>query len=116
MALFAVIRYNDWFSKAACLSSAISPCMSQLDNEFKCCSISPDTRVYLSWGTREVQGVTDHIHEDKNSYISKRNRLLAKRITSKGAVAQVYCQPGGQHCEADWARQVQGFMRFLWQS
>lgn len=116
MALFAVIRYNQWFSKAACLSSAISFCMPQLDNEFKSCSISPDTRVYLSWGTREVQGVTDHMHEDKNSYMSKRNWLMAKRFSSKGATAQIYCQLGGQHCEADWAKQVKGFMRFLWDS
>ena len=116
MALFAVIRYNQWFSKAACLSSAISFCMPQLDNEFKSCSISPDTRVYLSWGTREVQGVTDHMHEDKNSYMSKRNWLMAKRFSSKGATAQIYCQLGGQHCEADWAKQVKGFMRFLWES
>lgn len=116
MALFAAIRYNSWFSKAACLSSAISPCMAQLDNEFKCCSISPDTRIYLSWGTREAYGVTDHTHEDRNSYVCKRNQLMAKRFTARGAAAEVYCQIGGQHCEADWAKQVQGFMRFLWES
>ncbi len=116
MALFATIRYNSWFSKAACLSSAISPCMAQLDNEFKCCSISPDTRIYLSWGTREAYGVTDHTHEDRYSNVCKRNRLIAKRFTARGAAAEVYCQIGGQHCEADWAKQVQGFMRFLWES
>lgn len=116
MALFASIRYNQWFSKAACLSSAISPCMSQLDNEFKCCSISPDTRVYLSWGTREAFGITDHLHQDKTSQMWKRNQLIAKRFSSRGAATQVYCQAGGQHCEADWAKQVQGFMRFLWES
>ena len=116
MALFASIRYNQWFSKAACLSSAISPCMSQLDNEFKCCSISPDTRVYLSWGTREAFGKTDHLHQDKTSQMWKRNQLIAKRFSSRGAATQVYCQAGGQHCEADWAKQVQGFMRFLWES
>ena len=116
MALFASIRYNQWFSKAACLSSAISPCMSQLDNEFKCCSISPDTRVYLSWGTREAFGITDHLHQDKTSQMWKRNQLIAKRFSSRGAATQGYCQAGGQHCEADWAKQVQGFMRFLWES
>lgn len=116
MALFASIRYNQWFSKAACLSSAISPCMSQLDNEFKCCRISPDTRVCLSWGTREAFGITDHLHQDKTSQMWKRNQLIAKRFSSRGAATQVYCQAGGQHCEADWAKQVQGFMRFLWES
>lgn len=114
MALFAVIRYNQWFSKAACLSSAVSCCSSQLYEDIRRCSISPDTRIYMSWGTREVRGLSNHTQEDRTSYMSRRNRSIAAHLSFKGASVQVYCQVGGEHCEADWAKQVPGFMEYLW--
>ena len=116
MALFAVIRYNQWFSKAACLSSALGFCLPSIYHDVRSCPIDPDTRVYLSWGTREARGVTDHTREDKSSYMSRRNRSIANYLRARGATAQIFCQVGGQHCEADWGKQIQGFMKFLWQS
>ena len=35
MALYTVIKYNQYFSKAACLSSAISMCFLQLQEDLK---------------------------------------------------------------------------------
>lgn len=116
MALFAVIRYNQWFSKAACLSSALGFCLPSIYHDVRSCPIDPDTRVYLSWGTREARGVTDHTREDKSSYMSRRNRSITNYLRARGATAQIFCQVGGQHCEADWGKQIQGFMKFLWQS
>lgn len=114
MALYGVIRYNWCFSKAACVSSAVGFCMPYIYRDLKSCYIDSDTRVYLSWGTREAKGVTDHQHEDTTSYTSRRNRSIAKYIGMHGAVTQIYCQTGGNHCEADWERQVPLFMEFLW--
>ena len=114
MAIYAVVKYNQWFSKAACLSSAIGTCMPLLMNDMKRCSISPDTRVYLSWGTKEARGVKNIWAEDHSSYTYRRNRAAANRFLEKGAVPRLYCQVGGAHCEADWEKQVPGFMHFLW--
>ena len=43
MSLYAVIRYNTWFSKAACLSSTTGPCMEDFRRDIAEAEISPDT-------------------------------------------------------------------------
>ncbi len=116
MALYGVVRYNRCFSKAACVSSAIAFCMPQVYSDLKTYPVDADTRVYLSWGTREARGVTNHTKEDFTSYTSRRNRSIAVRLAAQGAATQIYCQVGGGHCEADWEHQAPGFMEFLWEN
>ena len=114
MSLYAVIRYNRWFSKAACLSSTIGPCMEDFRMEIERCALSPDTRVYLSWGTEEGGGSKMYPRSDTDSVMAARNGELAARLESRGVTARLYGQPGGRHCEADWEKQVPSFMNFLW--
>ena len=38
---------------------------------------------------------------------------LRVRGAEQGGAAWAYCQAGGGHCEADWEKQVPGFMDFL---
>ncbi len=114
MAWYGVTKYNSCFSKAACISSSIGVCMDNVKTELEACPIDPDTRVFLSWGTREAWGVTDHDHEDFGSNTSKCNRYVADIMEKQGAAVEVYCQIGGGHCEADWEKLVPDFMDFLW--
>lgn len=115
MSLYAVIKYNRWFSKAACLSSAIGFCMPQLLRDFQESPIDPDTRVYLSWGTKEASGIKDVWQEDRHSDTYRHNKAFENRFRQRGATVRMYCQVGGQHCEADWEKQVPSYMHFLWQ-
>ena len=39
---------------------------------------------------------------------------LARSLSGKGAVTDVYIQPEGHHCEADWEKQNDRYMNFLW--
>lgn len=110
MSLYAVIRYNRWFSKAACLSSSLSPCMNELSGDIARASLSEDTKVYLSWGTREAGNSED----DFNSPTAYRNRTISALLQQKGVQTHLYCQRGGRHCEEDWEKQVPGFMDYLW--
>lgn len=114
MALYAVVHYNQWFSKAACVSSAIGFCMRPLMEDMYRSYMNPDTRVYLSWGSCEAFGIKDKWSEDTNSNTYKWNLAVAKKIEKSNAKAKMYCQVGGGHCEADWEKQVPGFMNFLW--
>ncbi len=114
MSAYAVIRYNEVFSKAACVSSSIVFCLRQMLSEFDHKSLAPDTRVYLSWGTCEARGVTNPDIEDVSSYAYKCNKAIATRIEKAGASAMMYCQIGGHHCEADWEKQIPIFMDYLW--
>lgn len=114
MALYGVVHYNRWFSKAACLSSAIGFCMRPLLRDMRQSDMSPDTRIYLSWGSREAVGSKRVDQQDRSSKTFGWNRRVAAQASSAGAAVMLHCQVGGAHCEADWEKQVPLFMDFLW--
>ena len=114
MSLYTVVRYNHLFSKAACLSSTIAPCMEDLAADIARCGIDPDTRVYLSWGSEEGRGTKEYPRSDSRDEMTCRNSELAGRLERRGANTRLYCQQGGHHCEADWEKQVPLFMNYLW--
>ena len=114
MALYAAVHYNRWFSKAACVSSAMGFCIRPLMKDLRTSSVSPDTRIFLSWGTNEAHGITDPTKDDRHSKTYGWNKRAAEELEGKGAAVQMFCQVGGYHCEADWEKQVPLFMDFLW--
>ena len=114
MAAYAVLKYNDCFSKAACVSPSLLPVRDSLFRELYRANLSADTRVFLSWGTREGFDI-DPDRADTSSPIYRACREFGDRIVQRGGVAGLYCQVGGRHCEADWERQLGLFMPFLWQ-
>ena len=52
MSLYGVVKWNRYFSKGACLSSAIGCNRPALLRDIRGCDIRPDTRAFLSWGTQ----------------------------------------------------------------
>ena len=114
MALYGAVHYNQWFSKAACISSAIGFCMRPLMKDMRANMMDPDTRIYLSWGSREAWGIKDPNKEDGSSKTYGWNKRVADHVASCGAAVKMRCQVGGGHCEADWERLVPEFMHFLW--
>ena len=114
MSLYAAVHYNRWFSKAACISSAIGFCMEPLMEDMQSSAMSPDTRIYLSWGSREAHGAVDREREDRSSKTYLWNDRVAQKARSSGAAVKMRCQEGGNHCEADWEKLVPEFMNFLW--
>ena len=116
MALYAAVHYNRWFSKAACVSSAIGFCMGPLMDDMDRNPVDPDTRVYLSWGTKEARGLENPNQEDRSSMTYHWNRRAADRVEENNATALLHCQVGGGHCEADWEKLVPTFMNFLWRA
>ncbi len=116
MALYGVVRWNNLISKAACVSSSIGFCFPEIMRDMRDFEIVPDTRVFLSWGTREAPGVKDPLQEDRSSGTYRRNKAAANKLAAKGAAWQLYCQVDGAHCERDWEKQVPIFMNWLWNS
>lgn len=115
MAVYGVVHHNDIFSKGACISSSIGICMEALRRDLVEQPISPDTRVYLSWGTKEAHGgVPDIWSEDTTSLTYQWNLETARALEQRGADARLRCQVGGGHCEADWEKLVPEFMNYLW--
>ena len=114
MALYGAVHYNNWFSKAACVSTAMGFCIRPLMKDMRSQFVDPDTRVYLSWGSREAWGCKDPNREDRSSKSYGWNKRVAEQAESVGATAKLRCQVGGGHCEADWEKLVPEFMKFLW--
>ena len=112
MSLYAAIKYNGVYSKAACVSSSISPCMPSLQEDILAAPIDPDSRFYLSWGTKEAGGRRQA--GDYDTPTAQNNLEIAGLLGKKGAVTRVVCQRGGGHSEASWEKLVPGFMDFLW--
>ena len=113
MSLYGAIHYNRWFSKAACLSSSVNFCMEPLKADLAASQIDPDTRIYLSWGTREAQ--KDNWQKmDPSTPTCRNNAFIAQTLEEKQATVKLECQVGGGHCEADWEHLIPGFMDFLW--
>ncbi|MBQ9148010.1 MAG: alpha/beta hydrolase [Oscillospiraceae bacterium] len=114
MALYAAVHYNRWFSKAACVSTAMGFCMGPVKADMEANPVDPDTRIYLSWGTKEAFGLADPTRDDRSSKTYGWNKWVADRALSDGAAVKLDCQVGGGHCEADWEKLVPTFMNFLW--
>ncbi len=114
MALYALTHYNQYFSKAGCLSSSIGFCLEPLMNGIKHSSIDPDTRVYLSWGTKEAHGIKNIWEEDTHSFTYQWNKQVAQYLETLNTRVKLECQVGGAHGEADWEKLVPSFMNFLW--
>lgn len=116
MAAYALAHYNQYISKAACLSPSIGSVSGMLWHEMNETALSPDSRIYLSWGTNEgYGGVKDPWAEDTSSWLYKTCKATANKIIKIGGAAKLYCQIGGRHCEADWEKQNAIYMPFLWQ-
>ena len=116
MSLYAGVHYNAWFSKAACVSSAMIFCMGALLRDIRKCELSPDTKFFLSWGTKEAYGNKNPDIDDRHSKTYQCNKRAADAIAAKGPKTQLYCQVGGAHCEADWEKQNPIFMDYLWKN
>ena len=114
MSLYAVVHYNQWFSKGGCVSSAMGFCMRPLMKDLRQSAISPDTRIYLSWGTKEAHGLRYPNRTDRSSRTYKCNKRVADHLNSIGTAVMMDCQVGGGLCEADWEKLVPTFMNFLW--
>ena len=108
MSLYAVTAYNDVFSKAACVSPALSMCYPQLLRQIRSDRLDADTRIYLSVGENEAR--------DQRTLALQTERMLtiANMAMSRGVRVYPYLQPEGRHCEEDWTRQTAEFLHFLW--
>ena len=113
MAFYGATAYNHVFSKAACVSSAMGFCMEPLFEDLRASAISPDTRIYLSWGTREAKKKNFNTG-DRSSQVYRNNKAVADFLKKRRAAVKMDCQIDGGHCEADWEKLVPTFMDFLW--
>jgi len=108
MALYSAVRYNKIFSKAACLSSALSFCFEEIKNEIRKSQNLSDTKFYMDWGENEAR------NQKGLAFATIRNLTVSHLLNEKGASTYPYLIINGQHNEATWEKQIPIFMDYLW--
>lgn len=104
MALYAALRYNDTFSRAACLSPSIWVAPEKIEKLIDKSIVQRDTRIYMDYGSEELNN-----HENNREALTAAVRLLRRKRIDLG----FRIIPGGSHCEASWEKQIPIFMEWL---
>ena len=97
MSLYAVLKYNKVFSRAAALSPSIWVNVEKLEELIRHVPLSPDTVVYMDYGAREMNF---HAGNEK-SFARLGAEMLSRRIHLTMRIV-----PAGDHCEASWEKQL----------
>jgi len=104
MSLFAVLEFNNVFSRAAALSPSIWFGARQMDELIKRTKLRPDTVIYMDYGQREMRN---------RANMMARFGRVSSMLLEKGALITTRIVPGGEHCEASWEKQIPFFINTL---
>ena len=77
MALYTIIHYNRWFSKAAVISASLAPAMNLFKEDIEHTEMSSDTRIFFSLGTAE--GSEEEVARQQNNILT-----LEKLVQKQG--------------------------------
>ncbi len=108
MSIYCIAKYNQVFSKAACVSSTMDITKDSLPELIRSSRISPSTRIYLDFGSRELK--------PKQAFAESVHRMLE----INHAFQQKHCNTypnvvvGGYHNEATWETVVPLFLEYLY--
>lgn len=104
MTLYAIAKYNKYFSKGAALSPSLWAFGTNLVSFLEGGSFKKDTCLYMDYGAKEFDG----------KGIARQNFCAASEILIKKSVnLTARIVPDGTHCEASWERQIPFFMKAL---
>ena len=104
MSLYAVIKYNDVFSRAACLSPSLWTAPWRVSDLVQRAKLTPDTVIYMDYGSREM----GNRKAMQKLFASVTARLMEKKVWVTSRIV-----PNGDHCEACWEEQIPLFMHIL---
>lgn len=104
MSLYALLKYNNVFSRAAALSPSLWTNPDAIEKLIRKAKIKNNTVLYMDYGSNELKNHPDmlNIYNNVCGQLSDRNILLTSRIV-----------PNGEHCEACWERQIPFFINTL---
>lgn len=104
MSLYAVTRYNRYFSRAAALSPSVWFANDQMDKLLRTASIGEDTVIYMDYGGEELAN---------HPGMTKRFRTVTDLLLQRNVDLTSRIVPNGNHSEASWERQIPFFMNIL---
>lgn len=104
MSLYAVLSYNEVFSRAAALSPSLWVAPRKLTALIDEAQPKPGTVIYMDYGAKELRA-RRHM---RRSFGRTAQQLIDKRVLLTSRII-----PHGEHSEASWSRQIPFFMNTL---
>lgn len=104
MTLYALSKYNKYFSKGAALSPSLWACGGGVPEFIINGRFSKDTQIYTDYGNREFSN-----HSEQKKAFS----LTCSHLIERGVAVTARVVLGGTHSEASWERQIPVFMNAL---
>ena len=97
MSLYALLQYNDTFSRAAALSPSIWASPEKLSGLVGRAKLEPGTVLYMDYGSREMGN-----HDGMRKGFAQ----LTEKLMVRGIHLTARLVPGGTHSEASWEKQL----------
>lgn len=104
MSLYAILEFNQYFSRAAALSPSVWVAPGKLERMACETPIDPNTVIYMDYGELEM---------DSRMNMRRQFARLTAQLMDRGVLVESRIIPGGSHCEASWERQIPFFMKTL---
>ena len=104
MTLYALAKYNKYFSKGAALSPSLWAFGTNLVEFIEGSRFSKDTVLYMDYGSKEF---------DKGGRAKSNFAAATDALINKGVLLTSRIVPDGTHSEASWERQIPVFMKVL---
>lgn len=101
MSFYAAIAYNQYFARAACLSSAFFVSEKKIRNLIQDAKLYGETNIYMDYGSDEISG---------NDKMMAKACKIQTEVMKRGIYVDSRIIPHGQHCEASWEQQIPIFM------
>lgn len=104
MSLYALLEYNNVFSRAAALSPSLWVAPDRLARLVRGAEVRSDTVLYMDYGSRELGN-----HELMQGQFAR----VVSQLLTRGIKLTCRIVPGGDHCEASWEKQIPFFIETL---
>ena len=104
MSLYALLEYNQVFSRAAALSPSLWVAPDRLARLVRGADVRSDTVLYMDYGSRELGN-----HELMQSQFAR----VVSQLLHRGIELTCRIVPDGDHCEASWEKQIPFFLETL---
>jgi len=104
MSLYALMKYNKYFSAAAALSPSLWTHPEKLMHMVKTARLRKNTSIYMDYGSKEF---------DNHPYMRELFVTFTAILIEKGVYVNSRVVPKGTHSEASWEKQVPFFIDTL---
>lgn len=108
MSLYCIAKYNDIYSKAACVSPTMDICLDELLNVIHESNMNKNTKIYLDFGSQEVK------RKERFAFCMDELLQINHAFSNHNCSTYPNVVVGGTHSEASWETIVPVFIEYLY--